>query len=274
MKKVWMSVIVSIMLVCSISISAFAAGSGGMIQGQTQDQTQSQAQDRAQDQSCKQTEVNTADREQARLQTRDRLQISDQAEAQYQDRLQQQDQTQSCFTDTEQHWAREQIGSAYSWGLINGYPNGDFNPNGVISGTEGVLMMSRLMNCLNVEESKADPETSIDLNLVPEWAREQIQEGSTLKIAAQSQCYGEEQLNRLQFTVMLAKALGVEPEEVTEDTIVFLDQSEIPQEDLGYISALRTLGIIQGTDGCFCADQTVTRAEAAAMLTRILEALE
>ena len=39
---------------------------------------------------------------------------------------------------------------------------------------------------------------------------------------------------------MLAKALGVEPEEVTEDTVVFLDQSEIPQEDLGYISALRT----------------------------------
>ncbi|MPM04824.1 hypothetical protein SDC9_51105 [bioreactor metagenome] len=274
MKKIWMSVIVSIMLVCSISISAFAAGSGSMTQDQTQDQTQSQTQDRAQDQSCKQTEVNTADREQARLQIRDRLQISDQAEAQYQDRLQQQDQTRSCFTDTEQHWAREQIGSAYSWGLINGYPNGDFNPDGVISGTEGVLMMSRLMNCLNVEESQADPETSIDLNLVPEWAREQIQEESALRIAAQSQCYGEAQLNRLQFAVMLAKALGVEPEEVTEDTVVFLDQSEIPQEDLGYISALRTLGIIQGTDGCFCADQTVTRAEAAAMLTRILEALE
>jgi len=273
MKKIWMSVIISIMLVFSISISAFAAGSGSMTQDQTQDQTQSQTQDRAQDQSGKQTEVNTADREQARLQIRDRLQISDQAEAQYQDR-QQQDQTRSCFTDTEQHWAREQVSSAYSWGLINGYPNGDFNPDGVISGTEGVLMMSRLMNCLNVEESQADPETSIDLNLVPEWAREQIQEESALRIAAQSQCYGEAQLNRMQFAVMLAKALGVEPEEVTEDTIVFLDQSEIPQEDLGYISALRTLGIIQGTDGCFCADQTVTRAEAAAMLTRILEALE
>jgi hypothetical protein len=72
---------------------------------------------------------------------------------------------------------------------------------------------------------------------------------------------------------MLAKALGVEPEEVTEDTVLFLDQSEIPQDYLGYISALRTLGIIQGIDGRFCADQTVTRAEAAAMLTRILEML-
>jgi hypothetical protein len=132
------------------------------------------------------------------------------------------------------------------------------------------------MNCLNAEDTQTETgtEANIDLSLVPEWAREQIQEGSALKIAAQSQCYGEEQLNRLQFTVMLAKALGVDPEEVSEDSVVFLDQSEIPQEDLGYISALRTLGIIQGTDGCFCADQTVTRAEAAAMVTRILEALE
>ena len=106
MKKIWISVIISILLVCSISVSAFAVGLGDM----TQDQTRSQIQNHQQNQSCKQTEVSAADREQARLQTRDRLQIADQAKTEYQERLQQQDG--SCFTDTEQHWAKEQIGSS------------------------------------------------------------------------------------------------------------------------------------------------------------------
>lgn len=265
MKKL-MAFIISIILICGISIPAFAAGSGSM--------TKSQNQDRTQDRSCEQTEVNATEREQAKLQVRNRLQISDQAETHYQERLQQQNQTRSCFNDTEQHWAREQISSAYSWGLINGYPSGGFNPDGNISGVESVLMMSRLMNCLNAKDGTEVTETNIDWSLVPEWAKEQMREESALNIAAQSQCYGEAQLNRLQFAVTLAKAVGIEPTESLEDAVIFLDQSEIPAKDLGYIDALRTLGVIQGNDGCFCASQTVTRAEAAAMLTRMLEILE
>lgn len=64
------------------------------------------------------------------------------------------------------------------------------------------------MNCLNGESSTETTENSIDWNLVPEWAREQLQEKTDLRIAAQSQCYGEAQLNRLQFAVMLIRILG------------------------------------------------------------------
>lgn len=262
MKKLLYSSLISMILIFSLAISAFAAGSGSM----TQDRTESQ--DRVQ------TAVDEAEQEQARLQVRDRLQINEQAEDCYQERLQQQDQTGSCFSDTEQHWAREQITSAYNWSLINGYPNGDFNPDGNISGTEGILMASRLMNCLNSDDTETGTESDIDWDLVPAWAREQLREASALKIAAQSQLYGEAQLNRLQFAVMLAEAIGLEPEDVGGDDIVFLDQDEIPSDDLGYINALRTLGIIQGSDGCFYGNHIVTRAEAAAMLTRVLDMLE
>jgi hypothetical protein len=262
MKKA-MAILVSVVLLFGVSTTAFAAGSGTV--------TGTQTQDRARDQSC-QTEVCEADREQARLQVRDRIQISEEALTQYRERLQ--TETGACFCDTEQHWAREQIGAAYSWGLVNGYPNGDFGPNGTISGTEAVLMMSRLRNCLDTEDDADASEEEIDWSLVPAWAGEMLREESALRIAAQSQNYGEEQLNRLQFAVMLAKAMGFEAEEVSEDTVVFLDQSEIPAEDLGFVAALRTLGIIEGEDGCFCAGRVVTRAEAAAMLMRILELVE
>lgn len=73
---------------------------------------------------------------------------------------------------------------------------------------------------------------------------------------------------------MLTKAAGIEPVDVSADTVAFQDQSDIPAEDLGYIESLRTLGIIQGSDGFFHANQTVTRAEAAVMLTRMLGIVE
>ncbi|NCC66593.1 MAG: S-layer homology domain-containing protein [Clostridia bacterium] len=240
-------VIISVILVFAISAPAFAARAEGKNQAQE----------------C----------EQARLQVRDRLQLSDQAVLRYQERLKLQEKSGLCFSDMQEHWASEQVSAAHCWGLINGYPDGSFNPNGNITGTEGVLMMSRLMNCTAAEDQADVSETDVDWSLVPEWARAQMKEKTALRIATQSQCYGNAKLNRLQFAVMLAKATGIEPE-ISEDTVAFLDLSEIPEEYLGYIEALKTLGIIQGSDGCFYADQTVTRAEAAAMLTRILEVLE
>lgn len=262
-----------------MSVSAFAVASGNgaqdqtQTQNQTQDQTQTQdrTQDKTQTQNRTQTTLREADREQARLQTRDRLQISEEAKSQYQER--EQEHAGACFQDTEQYWAEEQINQAYNWGLINGYSDGSFNPNGNISGMAGILMTSRLANCLNVADAEEETGSSVDWSTVPEWAKTQLQEKSALRIAEQSQCYGETQLNRLQFAVMLAKALDMEPADVSADTVVFQDQAEIPEEDLGYLDTLRTLGIIQGNDGCFCADQPVTRAQAAVMLTRMMEIL-
>lgn len=255
MKKTYFASFIAAAVLCSMTVSAAAAGNGSMSQTKTQSQT------------CL-TTVCEADREQARDQLRTRLQICEEA------KLQQQNQTQSSFHDTEQHWANAQICSAYHWGLINGYPDGTFNPDGTIVGVEGVLMMSRMMNGISGDEELPVSDETINWEQVPQWAREQLQEETALRIAAQSQCYGEGQMNRLRFAVMLAQALGLEPEELIQDTVVFTDQDEIPGEELGYIARLRTLGIIEGCDGAFCPGQAVTRAEAAAMLTRVMDLLE
>lgn len=261
MKKTQFASFVAAAVLCSMTVSAAAVGNGSVSQTKTQSQT------------CLTTGCE-ADREQARDRLRTRLQICDEAKLQQQSRLQQQDQTQSGFNDTEQHWANAQICSAYHWGLINGYPDRTFNPDGTIVGVEGVLMMSRMMNGISGDEELPVSDETIDWEQVPQWAREQLQEETALRIAAQSQCYGEGQMNRLQFAVMLAKTLGLEPEELTEDTVVFTDQDEIPGEELGYIARLRTLGIIEGCDGAFYPSQAVTRAEAATMLTRVMDLLE
>jgi hypothetical protein len=212
--------------------------------------------------------------QQARARTGNQFRINEQARQQQQDRLQQEEQSQSCFSDTVKHWAKTQIKTAYAWGLVNGYPDKSFNPNGEISGIEGVFMMSRMMDCVDGEESDAGTTDDIDLSKIPEWAKERIQEASMLRIATQSHFYGESTLNRLQFAIMLSKAIELESIEVLDGTLTFLDQDAIPTENLGSIHALRVLGIINGNNGNFYPDQIVTRAEAATMLSRVFDIIE
>ncbi len=264
--KINVLIMVCIMLF-SMPVWAEASGGGDQNQTKLQDQDQTKLQDQ------EQTKLDQEVQDQARLQLKDRLQISDSARTQQQDRLQLQDQTQS-FADVQQHWAREQITSAYNWGFVNGYQNGDFDPNGDISGAEGIIMASRMINCMNNTDNTSNANAEIDLDAVPVWARETIQEQTALRIAAQSQVYGETQLNRLQFAVMLAKALSLEPTTDLGDTVVFLDQDSISKSDLGYIDVLRTLGIIEGSNGSFNPGQLVTRAEAASMLMRVVDSIE
>jgi hypothetical protein len=267
MKKIAITLLAALLLTTVFSSAALAAGNGGAAQGSSQEQ--------AQGQNRVQTAVSDAAREQAKDQVRDRLQITEEARLQQQDRLQERDQDGECFSDTGTHWAREQVSSAYAWGLVGGYPDGSFSPDSNITGTQGVLMMSRLMDLVSGEtEDLPGSSDEIAWERVPDWAVQEMQEASALRIMAQSQLYGEEKLNRLQFAVMLAKAADIEPEAIAEDTVAFLDQDSIPQEDLGYLAALRTLGILEGDNGNFVAERMVTRAEAAAMLTRILGILE
>ena len=270
MKKALYTSVLAVILIVSMSVDAFAAGAGDLSRSQDQERLQDQIQQQDRNQTC----VSEADKEQSRLQLKSKLQIAEQALTKQQERAQQKDKSQACFSDVQQHWAIEQIESVYSWGLINGYPDGSYNPSGNISGIEGVLIASRITNCLDGELAQGGTADDVDWTQVPLWARDQLMEASALRIATQSQDYGEAQLNRLQLAVMLAKAIGIEPAEVPNDSVVFLDQNEIPTYELEYINALRTLGIVNGNNGKFYPNQAVTRAEAAAMLSQVLEIFE
>lgn len=243
--------------------SGISPGKYRMI-GQLQELDPQQEMEQWQDRT--QTNISDEDRLQARQQMTQMLEISADALQLRTARMEQAQQ----FSDTVEHWAREQVQNAQSWGLTNGYPDGSFNPDGKISGTEGILMMSRMMNCIAGEDTTGGNAEEIQWQNVPEWAHTMLQEPAALRIATQSHIYGETQLNRLQFAVALAKGMSIEPMAVPEGTVVFLDQEEIPADALGYIYALRTLGIIEGNEGQFFPNLGVTRAEAATMLNRVM----
>ncbi|WP_409228327.1 protease inhibitor I42 family protein [Gudongella sp. SC589] len=255
--RTMVAVILSILMV---AVPAMGAMEQPMNQNQIQDR------DRVQ------TNINEAEQEQIRLEINNRLRIDGSALEQM--RLRTQEQTENRFMDLENHWSREEVGQSYSWGFVNGYPDGSFRPEGIISGTEGILMLTRMMSKISAGmPGEPDPE-DIDWDMVPQWAREQLREEIALAIATQSHLYGESQLNRLQFAVMLAKAMGIEYEEPPEGTVVFLDDEAIPPAELGYIYRLRALGVIQGNEGNFMPQKRLTRAEAAAMMNRVMMMLK
>jgi hypothetical protein len=263
MKKRILTMLIAALMVLTIPGFVFA-------QSDTPIQDQQQIQQRDRDQ----TNINPLDQEQARLQLRDRLHVTEGAILLRQERMRQQEQSRLLFPDMEQHWAREQVQSASQWGLVQGYPDGRFGPNGSITGPEGVAMMTRLMNCLEGIDAGTITPGAIDWEGMPEWAKAQLQERNALRIMTQTSYYDEAQLNRHQFALMLARALGIQGTDVPAGTVVFLDQDAIPAEDLGTIHALRTMGVIMGNNGNFYPEQKVTRAEAAAMLVRIADILD
>ncbi|WP_422485465.1 protease inhibitor I42 family protein [Gudongella sp. DL1XJH-153] len=255
--RTMVAVILSILM---IAVPAMGAMEQPMNQNQVQDR------DRVQ------TNINEVEQEQIRLEINNRLRIDGSALEQM--KLREQEQTQNRFMDLENHWSRDEVGQSYNWGFVNGYPDGSFRPEGIISGTEGILMLTRMMNAVATGmPGEPDPE-DVDWDRVPEWARDQLREGIALTIATQSHLYGESQLNRLQFAVMMAKAMGIEAGMPPVDTVVFLDDEGIPPAELGYIYRLRALGIIQGNEGNFMPQKRLTRAEAAAMMNRVMMMLK
>ncbi len=87
--------------------------------------------------------------------------------------------------------------------------------------------------------------------------------------------YPEEGVERGEFVVMAMKAAGITPEKNLTVT-VFDDDESIPEPIRGYIATAQKRGYIVGELSeaglCFHAGETITRAEAAMVLARILEA--
>jgi hypothetical protein len=78
-------------------------------------------------------------------------------------------------------------------------------------------------------------------------------------------------ITRLQFAKMLAKVLGVQPS--TKNLLAFKDTLGLSAEDNAILLALKEAGYFKGfEDGTFRADTTLTLAQVAVLVDRILSA--
>lgn len=183
------------------------------------------------------------------------------------------------LSDLEGHWAKEEIEFMVEQGAITGYPDGTFRPDNLISRSEFSKIQAELMNATSTQSAFAE--------LKGHWAEKEIN-GLAARGVIDPREYPNgfqpnDPITRLEMSRMVARGLAEESllwkgvltafKALKGFNLPFTDQSEMSMADLPYIALANGAGIIKGfQDGTFRMERSATRAEAAVMLKRYLDA--
>ncbi|MEI7026997.1 S-layer homology domain-containing protein [Paenibacillus sp. y28] len=172
------------------------------------------------------------------------------------------------LTDIAGHWAESSIDQAAIAGIVNGFPDGTFKPDAVVTREEFAVM---LMNALKPEGDGVQL-TFSDNGEIGAWARkalEQAVEAGIINGFEDNMLHPDGQITRTEMAVMIARALG----QSTQASVAtgFSDDSQIPGWAKGAVAAMKELGVLKGKEAdAFAPDDHLTRAEAVAVLLRML----
>lgn len=136
------------------------------------------------------------------------------------------------FSDTEGHYARPAVETWAEYGILKGYPDGFFRPDGTITRAEMATVLNRLMGYQTVAEN-----TFSDLP-VNKWYTDPI-----LRLTAEGIFQGNSDgtmapdapITRQEAFATLARVLGLEE---SGEATNFTDDDTISNWARGYVSAL------------------------------------
>lgn len=191
--------------------------------------------------------------------------------------------------DSNYSWAEEAISALSKNGIITGYDDGTFKPGKDITRQEAITLFSKALGA-----SEESNKTFIDLaygiyatDLAESEDSYAVKQGAYMiykKVLTADEVNDylcEENRNvtlkRFEAATLIAKALGADAwlEDNPEYEITFSDKDEIPTGYEGYVYYATGLGIMNGMgDNMFGPNETVTRAQIAVMIKRILDTME
>ncbi|KUO69722.1 MAG: hypothetical protein APF77_08970 [Clostridia bacterium BRH_c25] len=175
------------------------------------------------------------------------------------------------FKDITKYWARDEILELSYMGIMNGYDNKTMQPDRTISREEFVAMLVRAIGITVDDEFTESYSDVTDKH----WSHKYItaaKENDLLPIFSGYYFYPYKEITREEMAVITAKA--VQDADTTGEKLSFKD---IPQyyrhkESIDIVTAL---GIITGLpDGSFNPKGDATRAQAAAVIGRVLRTRE
>jgi len=174
-----------------------------------------------------------------------------------------------AFSDAANHWAKASIEKAIKLGIVNGYADGSFRPNGTVTRGEFAVMLSR---ALKLEES-SEVNTLTDITSIPGWAKVHVarvvSEG-LIQGYADSTFRTNDQLTRAQLAVIVARAAKLDVD--AAGALQFSDAAQVPGWAQKEVAAAVKAGLIVGKkNNRFDANGTATRAEALTLIIRLLE---
>lgn len=166
---------------------------------------------------------------------------------------------------TDSHWASENISRLVEDGVISGYPDGNFKPEGTITYGEFIKLAVIATTCNN-------PGSAYSCHWATNYYYTAIQTGLFVESDI-SQSMFDSPIPRSDMALIAANAIDQsvckEQEELVHSYIVDIAQAK--NNERAVIKAY-LLGIISGyTDRTFRPDASLTRAEAATVILRIVD---
>ncbi|NPV44837.1 MAG: hypothetical protein HPY70_12825 [Firmicutes bacterium] len=179
------------------------------------------------------------------------------------------------LNDISGHWARDNISRLVALGCINGYPDGTFRPDTRITRAEFV---KALITALGGDETQE----SAFVDTGNHWSEAYIKAALVRGIIELPDYYNnrfqpDAIITRGEMAKMVALGMGKKKSagEMGAGDMKFKDGNGIPAKLAGYVAVATKEGIITGyPDNTFRSDGEATRAEAVAMIVRMLDWLE
>lgn len=170
----------------------------------------------------------------------------------------------AAFRDTAGHWAEKTLDEWQDEGLIDGYGDGSFQPNGTVTRAEFIKLVNRTLGFT--------AESAVSFSDVTErdWFHAEVAKAVT---AGYAQGSGglfrpNQPVTRAEAAAMLARAAGLAANEERADA--FADAASIPAWAKGSVGAAAEAGYMTGyPNGAFGALGSITRAEAVVTLDRV-----
>lgn len=176
------------------------------------------------------------------------------------------------FNDIGKHWAKGNIERAIDLGIVNGYSDGTFKPDRIVTRAEFAVMLVKALG-LTTEVSAASSFT--DGAKIPSWARPYAEAAANkgiIKGYGDGSFRASNPITRAEMTVMLTRVLNpiIDPERRT----TFTDHNQIPAWAEPSIAAAVEIGLVQGRGGNrFAPNESATRAEAVTLVLNMLDRL-
>lgn len=168
------------------------------------------------------------------------------------------------YTDISGHWGRECIEKLSAMGIISGYEDGSFRPDNYVTRAEFVKL---IVSALNIPESSGSSFSDVS---EADWYYGYISAGAQRGII---NGYGSEfrpndNIKRQDAAVIIYRVMSIE---TAAEPANYNDEADIADYASEAVNTLTAVGVIGGSDGMFLPENGTTRAEAAAMIDRMLE---
>ncbi|UQZ85027.1 Endo-1,4-beta-xylanase A precursor [Paenibacillus konkukensis] len=174
----------------------------------------------------------------------------------------------SALVDIQDHWAKQSIERAIALGIVNGYEDGTFRPDGDISRAEFTAMIGRALKL----QGTSDELGFADADSIPNWVKptvgQAVQEGIVNSYEDQT-FRADRKITRSEIAVMIARALKLPND--SENELDFADADQVPDWAKAQVAAAVELGMINGRDNnLFAPNASATRAEAVTLILAML----